>query len=118
MGSHLYEFNEFRCSQCGSKGIPIVRRAGSCREAGHLKKLWCLKCNKETNHVECKLGTKYQLSDFQIEFEYGNFDENGKRILSYKELKGLIRDGKIEKKKTLVNCGDPWIGQEHLDSES
>ena len=30
--------SEFYCTKCGRRGIPIARRIGSQREAGHLKK--------------------------------------------------------------------------------
>lgn len=110
--------SEFYCSKCGSKGIPILRKNGKMREAGHLKKLWCLKCKEEVNHVECKPGTKYDYSDFCIEYEYGNFDENGLRVRTYGELRSLIHNGKIEKQKTLDSVRDPRSGKEHLDSES
>lgn len=113
LASHIYEFNEFRCTQCGERGIPIVRRIGAAREAGHLKKLWCLKCKKETNHVECKANTKYQVSDFEIEFKYHNFTTDGKRILPYSKLKEMIKNGKIM--ATNGNSGDR---EEYLDQES
>ena len=92
--------SEFYCTECGNKGIPIFRKKGHEREAGHLKKLFCLKCGKEVNHCEVKAWTKYDYSDFKTEFEYGNF-KNGKRIRPYGELKGLINNGQIEKIKTL-----------------
>lgn len=88
---------EFYCTQCGSRGIPIPRRKGAEREAGHLKKLFCLNCGKETNHTECKPFSKYNYDDFKIEFEYHNFDENGNRIRTYNQLKELIKNGKIIK---------------------
>lgn len=78
----------FYCTQCGNRGLPIIRRTGSEREAGHLKKLYCLNCKKETNHAECKDFTHYTEEDFFFEFENNNFDQNGKRILPY----GLFRD--------------------------
>ena len=31
--------SEFYCCKCGTKGIPIARKKGKAREAGHLKKL-------------------------------------------------------------------------------
>ena len=101
--------NDFYCTQCGNKGIPIPRKRGSEREAGHLKKLFCLRCQKETNHCECKSCTKYTYDDFKIEFEYGNFDSNGNRKHTYGELKEMINNGEIEKSKTMANGGDPWI---------
>lgn len=101
--------SDFYCSLCGTKGIPIPRRKGAAREAGHLKKLFCICCNKETNHVECRSGTKYDYSDFIIEYEYGNFSEEGNRIRTYGELKGLINDGIIKKKKTLADVRNPRL---------
>lgn len=86
-----FEFNEFYCSRCGNRGIPIVRKSGAAREAGHLKKLFCLTCNKETNHVECKPNTKYTHDDFLVEFESGNFTPEGKRVMEYSEFKQRIR---------------------------
>lgn len=80
--------SEFYCCKCGTKGIPIARKKGKAREAGHLKKLYCLKCGEETNHAECKEFTHYSKRDFDFEREYGNFDENQNRILDY----GLFRD--------------------------
>ena len=97
------EESEFYCTQCGCKGIPVQRKRGQFREAGHLKKLFCLKCGIQTNHVECKPFTKYSFEDFKIEFEYGNFNEDGTRVRTYGELRGLIHNGSIEKSKTLVD---------------
>lgn len=94
---------EFYCTQCGSRGIPIPRRKGAEREAGHLKKIFCLKCQKETNHAECKPFSKYNYDDFKIEFEYGNFDNDGNRIRTYNQLKELIKNGEIIKTQTLDN---------------
>ena len=110
MGRHnkFITDNEFYCTCCGQKGFSIVRRIGAEREAGHLKKLYCLNCKEEKNFVECKPYTKYDKEDFITEFEYGNFDDKGNRIRTYKELKGLINNGKIEKVKTLLNVRDSW----------
>ena len=78
----------FYCTKCGNRGLPVIRRSGAEREAGHLKKLYCLNCKEETNHVECKEFTHYNKADFEFERQYGNFDENQNRILDY----GLFRD--------------------------
>ena len=107
--------SNFYCVLCGNKGIPIFRRKGHEREAGHLKKLFCLKCGKETNHAECKPWTKYDFEDFRTEFEYGNFNEKGNRVRPYGELNGLIHNGEIEKVKTLSVGGNPRFREEHLD---
>ena len=88
--------NNFYCTLCGTKGIPIVRQKGKEREQGHLKKLWCLKCIKETDHAEVKPDGKYTYDDFLLEFNNGNFDENGNRILPFGIFKNkLIKEGVI-----------------------
>ncbi len=74
--------HDFYCTQCGKKGIPVCRTTRKTREAGHLKKLFCMTCNTETNHVECVSGTKYSLEDFLSEFESGNFNDDGTRKMS------------------------------------
>ena len=86
--------NEFYCTQCGKKGIPVIRRKGKEREAGHLKKLYCLNCGKETNHVECRSWSGYTKEDFEIEFNYNNFTEDGLRKMPYGKLKGRIHNEK------------------------
>lgn len=60
--------SSFYCTECGNKGIPVIRKKGQLRKSGHLKKLYCLHCRKETNHVEIK----ECLGDY-----YGKEDENG-----------------------------------------
>lgn len=83
--------NKYFCTLCGNGGIPIMRIKGKEREPGHLKKLWCLHCRKETNHVECKFGSKkYTEEDFRFEFDNHNFDENGNRIMTLGELKAKV----------------------------
>lgn len=94
--------SDFFCVHCGKRGIPVWRKKGKAREDGHLKKLYCIYCGKETNHAECKIGTPYSYDDFKIEFEYGNFTEDGLRIYTLKQLKSMIREGKIGKVKELT----------------
>lgn len=71
--------NDFYCTECGRKGIPIVRKSGQQREPGHLKKLFCLCCNKETNHAEVRaIGSTYTKMDFLEEFALGRFVDGQK----------------------------------------
>ncbi len=93
--------NDFYCTCCGSKGIGIPRVVGKQRESGHLKKIYCLKCQKETNHVECRELSHYEYPDFLFEFENGNFSETGDRKMPYGEFKHYIEFGKKEKEKEL-----------------
>lgn len=107
IGKNFTVENEFYCTQCGRRGFSIPRKVGKEREAGHLKKIYCLNCHKEQNFVECKPFTKYDKEDFIIEYEYGNFNEKGQRIRTYGELRSLINNGKIEKKKTFSDDRNP-----------
>ena len=110
MGKRNVVMSEFYCTQCGHKGFPIWRQTGREREAGHLKKIYCLTCGEQTNLAECKENTHYQYEDFKIEYEYGNFTEEGLRKQKYGELRGDIYAGKAEKVKTLDDGGSPGIG--------
>jgi len=70
--------SRFFCTECGKEGVPIMRKMGQQRESGHLKKLYCIYCQKEVNHVEIKELGNYTLEDFKKEFEAGRF-VNGQR---------------------------------------
>lgn len=88
--------SDFYCTQCGSKTINVWRRRGQEREAGHLKKLYCFKCNKEQNCVEIKQNNKnYCYQDFLFEFENHNFDEEGNRKTVFNIFKGARYNEKI-----------------------
>lgn len=96
MKNQTYSESKFYCTQCGSEGIPILRRIGKEREAGHLKKIYCLKCKKEQNHVECKPYTRYTYEDFLLEFNEHNFTPEGTRILTYGQLRDkLNQEGRL-----------------------
>ena len=71
--------SEFYCTKCGQRGIPIMRRPGQQREPGHLKKLFCLNCGEEVNHVEIRPYGGYRYEDFEEEFRLGRFVD-GNRI--------------------------------------
>jgi hypothetical protein len=70
--------SEMYCTQCGNRGIDIPRRPGQQREAGHLKKLFCLRCQKETNHAEVRPFGAYDREDFEEEFRLGRFVDGQK----------------------------------------
>ena len=87
---------DFYCVYCGNKGIPVMRQKGSQREKGHLKKLFCLTCQKETNHVEIRPFGQYNLEDFYLEYDNENFDEQGNRKMTYGQLREkLNKEGKL-----------------------
>lgn len=71
--------SKFFCVYCGNEGIPIRRKKGQYRQGGHLKKLYCLNCQKETNHAEVREIGGYTKEDFDLEFKLGRFVD-GERI--------------------------------------
>jgi hypothetical protein len=71
--------SDFYCVECSAKGIPIMRKPSQQREAGHLKKLFCLQCQRETNHCEIRPFGSYTVEDFKEEYELGRF-VNGQRV--------------------------------------
>jgi hypothetical protein len=99
------EMSDFYCVFCGKQGLPVWRKKGNLREAGHLKKLYCLHCKCQTNHAEVKPYTYYDYEKFKMEYEYGNFDKEGNRILTIGQLKEAIRNGKVKKIRTLDDGG-------------
>lgn len=40
-----------KCEVCGNEQT-IRRKASKKKKRGHIKHLWCVKCNKKTPHVE------------------------------------------------------------------
>ena len=113
MGTKLITDNEFYCCICGNKGINVVRIKGKEREAGHLKKLFCLTCQRETNHCECRPWDAYTREDFWTEYYNRNFDKNGNRIRTYGELRKMINNGEI-KEAIDYNDRNTSIGQEYM----
>lgn len=104
--------SDFYCTQCHKKGLPVWRKLGREREPGHLKKLYCFYCKKETNHIEIKQNNQnYTYEDMIIEFTYNNFDENGNRKISYKKLKEAINNGSIKAEETLDNVRNTSLGK-------
>lgn len=91
MKNKLFQ-SDFYCTQCGEEALPVWRHKNSAREAGHLKKLFCLRCNKETNCVECNFGSGYTKEDFQFEFRHKNFTSEGQRIYTIRQLRSLFEN--------------------------
>lgn len=86
--------SDMYCTQCGRKNIPIPRNKGRERECGHLKKMYCIYCRKQTNMVEVRgFGTGYTKEDFEVEFNFHNFTKEGLRKLSLSEFKQHLNNG-------------------------
>ena len=82
----------FYCTKCGNRGLPVIRRSGAEREAGHLKKLYCIHCKEEWNFAEVRPFGDYNYEDFLVEFRNGNFDNEGNRILPYRQFFAKLRE--------------------------
>lgn len=97
MKNTKFSISEMWCTQCGNKGLSIARTANRNREPGHLKKLYCVHCQKETNHAEVRaINGKYTFTDFILEKEYNNFDKTGNRKEPFNIFKNkLIKEGVI-----------------------
>ena len=54
MSRKSYVEHSFFCVSCGNKGIPIMRKQGFKHSGMHRKKLYCIHCKQEVNHIECK----------------------------------------------------------------
>ena len=112
--------SEFYCTQCGNNGIPIARKVGSQREAGHLKKLYCPYCKEETNHAEIRPFGAYNYEDFEREFKLGRF-VNGLRVPIDECLTCSKRDcdynvnGKCWNCRENFNCGHRLLVEVGLD---
>lgn len=89
--------SDFYCTQCGNKTLMLPRKKNKQRESGHLKKLFCIYCQKENNCVEIKPFGKYRYEDFLIELNNDNFNEDGTRKMTYGELKNKIHNRDVRR---------------------
>ena len=80
-GMRKYKTHEFYCISCGQKGIDLMRKQGYQHEKFHRKKLYCIYCKKEVNHIECK--TLEEVEEFKINFENGVYKEEAEESISY-----------------------------------
>ena len=76
-----YTEHSFYCIKCGNKGIPLMRRQSLQHEKMHRKKLYCLYCKEEVNHVECK--NLEEVESFKLNFKNGVYINEAKESLSH-----------------------------------
>lgn len=67
------ESHDFYCLLCGNKGIPIARKRSNLKESLHRKKLYCVNCKTEVNHIECR--TDREVKEFKKNFAEGVYKE-------------------------------------------
>ena len=70
MGKNI-KTHRFFCIKCSGEGIPLPRKQGHKHERFHRKKLYCIHCKEEVNHIECK--NDDEVYEFQCMFEEGHF---------------------------------------------
>lgn len=106
--------SDFYCTCCGSKGIPLPRKVSKQTEAGHLKKIYCLHCQEETNHVEIRSFGCYRYEDFKKEFDLGRFVDGNRVPVTDLESCGFTNckynvDGKCwnAQHKNMEKCLNP-----------
>ena len=76
-----YTEHNFYCIKCGNKGIPLMRRQSLQHEKMHRKKLYCLYCKEEVNHIECK--TYEEVETFKLNFKNGVYINEAEESVSY-----------------------------------
>ena len=92
MSKRKFNISKMYCTQCGKEGASICRKPNQCREPGHLKKLYCIYCKKETNHAEVRsIFSDYNYEDFKLEMKYNNFDKEGNRKEPYRIFRGNLK---------------------------
>lgn len=75
------EHHDFYCLKCGKLGIPIMRQRGHEHGKYHRKKLYCIFCKEEVNHMECR--TDEEVREFKDAFERGEFIDEAEESVSY-----------------------------------
>lgn len=82
-----YEQHDFYCLNCGNKGIPIHRNRGHLHAGGHRKKLYCLTCKCEVNHIE--ITTADALEQFKEDFKNGVYKDEAEESIR------VVRDSRM-----------------------
>ena len=85
-----YENHDFYCMNCGRKGIPLSRRVSLQHGKFHRKKLYCIYCKEEVNHIECR--TPEEVEEFKENFENGVYKDEAQDSLSYVRSCGIRQD--------------------------
>ena len=76
-----FQEHNFYCIKCGKKGIPLARQTGHQRGKFHRKKLYCLSCKQEVNHIECR--NEEEVLTFKRNFENGVYIDEANESIQY-----------------------------------
>ena len=80
MGKY-YSVHDFYCLKCGNKGLPIQRGRNLQREKFHRKKLYCIHCKEEVNHIECR--NELEVKKFLKNFKEGKYIDEADASISF-----------------------------------
>lgn len=83
MGRYPTVEHDFYCINCGKKGMPLARKTGKQKEKFHRKKLYCLNCKTEVNHIECR--NQEEIETFKMNFALGLYKEEAAESLGFTE---------------------------------
>lgn len=86
MGKSRRVEHDFFCINCGRKGIPLARKEGHQHKSFHRKKMYCVFCKMEINHVECK--NYEEVEKFKEDFEKGVFVDEAQESISFMRSAG------------------------------
>lgn len=89
-----YTEHNFYCMKCGRKGIPLARRQSFQHEKMHRKKLYCLHCKEEVNHVECK--DSEEVETFKLNFKNGVYINEAEESISH------VRNSSLDKTSHII----------------
>lgn len=76
-----YTEHKFYCMKCGKPGIPIMRPDSRRHECHHRKKLFCLTCKTEVNHIECS--NLDEINEFLENFSKGVYIDEAEASISF-----------------------------------
>ena len=76
-----YIEHQFRCIKCANKGIPLMRNKGFQHGKFHRKKLYCVHCKTDVNHIEIK--SEEELEEFLKNWEDRVYHEEAENSLAY-----------------------------------
>jgi hypothetical protein len=82
-----YTEHKFYCMNCGRAGIPIMRPDSKKHEPYHRKKLYCINCKLEVNHIECK--NHLEEKEFMKNFMKGAYINEAQDSLSFVRTSGV-----------------------------
>ena len=82
-----YSEHKFYCMNCGRVGIPIMRPDSRRHERHHRKKLFCLTCKTEVNHIECS--NSDEVKEFLSNFKKGVYVDEAKASISFVRSGGM-----------------------------